>query len=464
MIAAPVRSGVEVISVEQQGRPGFRVETSQGSSTRRCGRCDRRLSGAGHPAESSRATRRGADALHRVPQPGAAARGAFWWSAPGLRACRSLPNSSGRPAGLSVGRPARPAATPLSRPGQRWWLGVLGKWEAATPSAGTEHVTIAVSGADGGQTIDFRHLAGEGIILLGRTNGSATAPCNLRRSVPQPPSWRRRLPVGARRGRRLGRAQRDRPARGARARVIGPEPDCVTHPLPELDLATAGVTSVIWATGYSTDYGWLKVDAFDENGRPRHRRGVSREPGVYFLGLPWLSRRARASSGASGTMPNTLPTRSRSSAATPPTGTEPRRVLAGGAVSCRPRRRRTGPAAPGHQFQRPSRRIVAGTSSARTSVASTMIATIMPTPISLTNEIRPVANPTTTMTSSGGGRDDSSGALQPGDHRVSLLIAVDPGPTPRECATAGRPRSRWRVRTARDHQDRVGRLESRRSR
>ena len=40
------------------------------------------------------------------------------------------------------------------------------------------------------------------------------------------------------------------------------------------------------------DFSWLEVDAFDEEGRPRHHRGVSVEPGLYFLGLPWLSRRA----------------------------------------------------------------------------------------------------------------------------------------------------------------------------
>jgi putative flavoprotein involved in K+ transport len=58
-----------------------------------------------------------------------------------------------------------------------------------------------------------------------------------------------------------------------------------------LDLAEAGVTSIIWATGFAVDYSWLKVDAFDENGKPKHQRGVSAEPGVYFLGLPWLSCR-----------------------------------------------------------------------------------------------------------------------------------------------------------------------------
>jgi len=70
-----------------------------------------------------------------------------------------------------------------------------------------------------------------------------------------------------------------------------PDPDCMTDPLRELDLAEAGVTTIIWATGFARDYGWLKVDAFEEDGAPKHQRGVSSEPGVYFLGLPWQSRR-----------------------------------------------------------------------------------------------------------------------------------------------------------------------------
>nr|WP_269801325.1 hypothetical protein [Roseovarius salinarum] len=65
----------------------------------------------------------------------------------------------------------------------------------------------------------------------------------------------------------------------------------MTDPLRQLDLARAGVSTIIWATGFSLDYGWLKVDAFDDSGRPAHQRGISTEPGVYFLGLPWQSRR-----------------------------------------------------------------------------------------------------------------------------------------------------------------------------
>ena len=76
------------------------------------------------------------------------------------------------------------------------------------------------------------------------------------------------------------------------ARKIEADPQCVTVPILDLSLAEAGITSIIWATGFTVDYSWLKVDAFDERGRPKHQRGVSIEPGIYFLGLPWQSRRA----------------------------------------------------------------------------------------------------------------------------------------------------------------------------
>jgi putative flavoprotein involved in K+ transport len=75
------------------------------------------------------------------------------------------------------------------------------------------------------------------------------------------------------------------------ARTIVPDEACIRHPVRSLNLAEAGVTTIIWATGFVVDYSWMKVDAFDANGKPRHQRGVSTEPGIYFLGLPWQSRR-----------------------------------------------------------------------------------------------------------------------------------------------------------------------------
>jgi putative flavoprotein involved in K+ transport len=54
-----------------------------------------------------------------------------------------------------------------------------------------------------------------------------------------------------------------------------------------LDLAAAGVSAVVWATGYHRDHRWIEVPIFDGRGYPTHERGVTGCPGLYFLGLPW---------------------------------------------------------------------------------------------------------------------------------------------------------------------------------
>ena len=54
------------------------------------------------------------------------------------------------------------------------------------------------------------------------------------------------------------------------------------------------VDAVIWATGYRPDYSWIKLPTFDEEGRLRHRRGVTDVPGLYFLGLTWQHTRGSA--------------------------------------------------------------------------------------------------------------------------------------------------------------------------
>jgi putative flavoprotein involved in K+ transport len=54
------------------------------------------------------------------------------------------------------------------------------------------------------------------------------------------------------------------------------------------------VSAVIWATGYRPDYSWIKLPIFDEDGRLRHRRGVTDVPGLSFLGLTWQYTRGSA--------------------------------------------------------------------------------------------------------------------------------------------------------------------------
>jgi putative flavoprotein involved in K+ transport len=60
------------------------------------------------------------------------------------------------------------------------------------------------------------------------------------------------------------------------------------------DGSELAVDAVVWATGYRLDHSFVEVPVFDEDGRLRHRRGVTEAPGLYFLGLPWQHTRGSA--------------------------------------------------------------------------------------------------------------------------------------------------------------------------
>ncbi|MET1058978.1 MAG: NAD(P)/FAD-dependent oxidoreductase [Nocardioides sp.] len=294
-IGAPIRCGVEVTSVRRNtGRPGFRVQTSEGVIDARfvvaaTGPFQRPVfppivpDGAVPLQIHSSAYRN----PEQLPEGAVLVVGA---GSSGVQIADEL-RRAGRRVHLSVGPHDRP---PREYRGRDfcWWLGVLGLWDAETPPLGAEHVTIAVSGARGGHTVDFRALAAGGIELVGRTasfdGGILRFAPDLADNIARGDANHLSLLDAA--DAYVERNGLDLPEE-PEARILGPDPACVTEPRRELDLADAGVTSIIWATGFATDYSWLQVDAFDEKGRPRHRRGVSSEPGVYFLGLPWLSRR-----------------------------------------------------------------------------------------------------------------------------------------------------------------------------
>jgi putative flavoprotein involved in K+ transport len=55
--------------------------------------------------------------------------------------------------------------------------------------------------------------------------------------------------------------------------------------LTELDLRKAGISSVLWTSGYAPDYSWLDLPILDEFGTPRHVRGVTEVPGLMMLGM-----------------------------------------------------------------------------------------------------------------------------------------------------------------------------------
>ncbi|SNS48332.1 flavin-containing monooxygenase [Tropicimonas sediminicola] len=294
-IGAPVRCGVEVREVRRlDGRPGFRVETSEGvieatNVIAATGAFQRPIIPQLVP-ETPGLTQihsTGYSNPDQLDDGGVLVVGA---GSSGVQIADELLRA-GKRVYLSVGPHDRP---PRSYRGRDfvWWLGVLGKWDAAAMAPGLEHVTIAVSGASGGHTVDFRRLAHDGMTLVGRTeacrDGVLTFAGDLAENIARGDANLRALLDEA--DAYVARNGLDLPEE-PEARATLPDPDCLTHPLRELDLKAAGVSTIIWATGFAADYGWLKVDTFGPDGKPRHQRGVSAEPGIYFLGLPWQSRR-----------------------------------------------------------------------------------------------------------------------------------------------------------------------------
>ncbi len=294
-IAAPVRCGVEVREVRRNaGRPGFTVTTSQGvieanNVVAATGPFQKPIIPTVIPETAGIAQMHSSAYRNpgQLPDGVVLVIGA---GSSGVQIANELMRA-GRKVYLSVGPHDRP---PRAYRGRDfcWWLGVLGQWDMAAPKPGTEHVTISVSGAYGGETIDFRRLGNQGMVLLGRTarykDGVLHFAPDLTQNLNDGDANYTALLDDA--DAYVARNGLDLPEEPS-ARRREPDPDCVTNPIRSLDLAKAGITTVIWATGFGVDYSWIKLDAFDEKGRPRHQRGVSTERGIYFLGLPWQSRR-----------------------------------------------------------------------------------------------------------------------------------------------------------------------------
>jgi len=294
-IGAPVHCDVEVTSVRRNdGRPGFSVETTEGGYEARfvvaaTGPFQRPVIPPVVPADAQLVQLHSSDYRNPAQLPAGAVLVVGAGSS-GVQIADEL-RRSGRSVYLSVGPHDRPPRRYRGRDFV-WWLGVLGKWDADTPPEGAEHVTIAVSGARGGHTVDFRELAASGVELVGRARcfeeGRLRFAADLADNVAAgDASYLSLLDEADAYVERNGLDLPEEPE----ARQLRADPACLRRPILELDLAGAGITSIVWATGYATDFDWLQVDAFDSEGRPRHRRGVSSEPGVYFVGLPWLSRR-----------------------------------------------------------------------------------------------------------------------------------------------------------------------------
>lgn len=291
-VDAPILEGVSVTSIEQIAEGLFRVESSAGNVTAdsvilatslyarpAIPRPAERL--PDHIMQIHTADYRNADQL---PE------GAVIVVGSGQSGCQIAEDLhlAGRKVHMVTGNAPRCARFYRGRDVVDW-LADIGQYDITVAHDGmtkkkhdTNHY---LTGRDGGRDLDLRKFALEGMKLYGRMTGVSEGRMQFE------PNLKANLDAA------------DRVYNGINALIDkhiaqngieAPEPS-VYQPLwePEsepaaLDLAAEGVTSVIWATGFTPDWSYVGLPIFDGTGYPVQKRGVTGVDGVYVLGLPWL--------------------------------------------------------------------------------------------------------------------------------------------------------------------------------
>jgi putative flavoprotein involved in K+ transport len=288
LIKAPIRCGVRVAAVRQRPKsPLFVVESNGGTLeadnvVAATGSFQDPLIPSSH-AELPKSIVQVHSSAYRNPQQmPAGAVLVVGGGASGVQIAQEL-NESGRKVYLSIGR------TPRTYRGRDlyWWFGALNVWDRSVeqyPDLKRGPLFI-VSGVGGGRDIDLRRFPDSGITLLGRmhsiSDGRISFADDLDQTLTQGEAWFADL-----------RIQMDEYARAQSLDLPEePPPKPPSHrvspssPIAELDVAAAGITAVVWASGFRYNFDWVKLPVLGTAGEPQQRRGVSPCPGFYFLGL-----------------------------------------------------------------------------------------------------------------------------------------------------------------------------------
>jgi putative flavoprotein involved in K+ transport len=294
---APVRTGENVTSVRPDG-DGYLVTASGGELACRAvviasGACNRPsvpgFSGE-VPASVEQLTPFDYRDPGKLPDGGVLVVGA---SATGVQLAAEL-QRSGRPVTLSVGEHVRLPRVYRGRD-VLWWMDTAGVWDQRHDEVddlvrARRLPSPQLVGAQERATLDLNALTAMGVELVGRwamvrdgralfsgglRNMFSLADLKLRRLLDTFDEWA--LTSG--RDAEFGPPERLEPTRVPSSSRL------------QLDLGSGEIRSIVWATGFRPEYGWLDVPVADEKGHLRHEGGVVDRPGLYALGLPVLRRR-----------------------------------------------------------------------------------------------------------------------------------------------------------------------------
>ncbi len=171
-----------------------------------------------------------------------------------------------------------------------WWLEQTGAFDRKVDqlkSPASKFVALPhLSGSAGGHTLNLHRFARDGVVLLGRLEGVCDGKIrlasdlreNLAKADKFEADWLRVI------DKHIERNGLDAPCEKVPVLYDGYAADMID----ELDFDSAGIGTVIWATGYGFDFNLVRLPVVDGDGYPIQRRGATRFSGLYFVGLPWL--------------------------------------------------------------------------------------------------------------------------------------------------------------------------------
>jgi putative flavoprotein involved in K+ transport len=173
-----------------------------------------------------------------------------------------------------------------------WWLNEMGHFDRTAdtlPSprdrfGGSSHV----SGKGGGRTLNLHQFAKDGVLLLGRMIGVSEHKVTLAPDLMENLTKADKLAADMKKAvdDYITKTGLDVP--GGPSDEREPRDGYDAGIITQLDLNSAAINTVIWATGYTFDFGWVRLPVLDDDGYPIQKRGVTAYPGLYFLGLPRL--------------------------------------------------------------------------------------------------------------------------------------------------------------------------------
>ena len=288
----PVEFGVTVESVEANGA-GYRVRTSQGELHARnvvvaTGLFQR-------PKIPAYAAQIPASILQvhsgKYRNPAALPPGAVLVAGAGQSGCQIAEElyQSGREVYLSTGKAGRTPRHYRGKDIYEWvdLTGFINRTSTQLPSPQMRFASNPqITGKDGGHTLNLHQFARDGVHLLGRLvnsqDGSLILAPDLMQNLAASDALEKRLVEMI--DQYILKMGLDLPEE-----ALPDLKDGYNSPIIErLALAEAGISTVIWAIGYDFDFDLVRLPVFDEAGFPITQGGVTRFPGLYFAGLPWL--------------------------------------------------------------------------------------------------------------------------------------------------------------------------------